>query len=64
MCKLLPFTHFYGLVILPVLAMTLAFPAIAQISSNSATQAPIPRPKAPAPSSSTSTNPNKKCRFL
>ena len=36
MCKLLPFTHFYGLVIVPVLAMMLAFPAIAQISSNSA----------------------------
>jgi hypothetical protein len=38
MCKLLPFTHFYGLVIVPVLAMMLAFPAIAQTSSNSATQ--------------------------
>ena len=34
-CVLLPFTHFYGLVIVPVLAMMLAFPAIAQISSNS-----------------------------
>jgi hypothetical protein len=38
MCKLLPFTHFYGLVIIPVLAMMLAFPASAQISSNSTTQ--------------------------
>ena len=38
MCKLLPFTHFYGLVIVPVLAMMLAFPASAQISSNSETQ--------------------------
>ena len=38
MCKLLPFTHFYGLVIVPVLAMMLAFPASAQISSNSAPQ--------------------------
>ena len=37
-----PFTHFYGLVIVPVLAMTLAFPAIAQISSNSATQGTNP----------------------
>ena len=35
MCKFLPFTHFYGLVIVPVLAMMLAFPASAQISSNS-----------------------------
>ena len=34
----LPFTHFYGLVIVPVLAMMLAFPASAQISSNSETQ--------------------------
>ena len=31
MCKFLPFTHFYGLVIVPVLAMMLAFPASAQI---------------------------------
>ena len=38
MCKLLPVTHFYGLVIVPVLAMVLAFPASAQINSNSATQ--------------------------
>ena len=38
MCKLLPFTHFYGLAIVPVLAMMLAFPASAQINSNSATQ--------------------------
>ena len=35
MCKLLPFTHFYGLVIVPVLVMMLTFPASAQISSNS-----------------------------
>ena len=32
MCKFLPFTHFYGLVIVPVLAMMLAFPATAQTS--------------------------------
>ena len=38
MCKLSPFTHFYGLVIVPVLAMMLVFPAIAQVSPNSATQ--------------------------
>ena len=39
MCKFLSFTHFYyGLVIVPVLAMILAFPASAQISSNSETQ--------------------------
>src|SRR5262249_24033494 len=38
MCKFLPFAHFYGLVIVPVLAMMLAFPASAQISSNSETQ--------------------------
>jgi len=37
MCKLLPFTHFYGLIV-PVLTMMLAFPASAQISSNSETQ--------------------------
>ena len=37
MCKLSPFTHFYGLVIVPVLAMMLVFPAIAQVSPNSAT---------------------------
>jgi L,D-transpeptidase catalytic domain len=36
MCKFLSFTHFYyGLVIVPVLAMILAFPASAQTSSNS-----------------------------
>ena len=34
MCKFLPFTHFYGLVIVPVLAMMLAFPASAQIGSD------------------------------
>src|SRR5215470_306866 len=38
MCKFLPFTHFYGLVIVAILAMMLAFPAAAQISSNSETQ--------------------------
>jgi lipoprotein-anchoring transpeptidase ErfK/SrfK len=38
MCKVLPFTLFYGLVIVPVLAMMLAFPASAQTSSNSDTQ--------------------------
>src|SRR5262249_50006835 len=38
MCKFLPFAHFYGLGILPVLAMVLAFPASGQISSNSETQ--------------------------
>ena len=39
MCKFLSFAHFYyGLVIVPVLAMMLAFPASAQISSNSETQ--------------------------
>jgi len=38
MCKFLPFSHFYGLVIVPVLAMMLAFPASAQVGSNSATQ--------------------------
>jgi len=38
MCKLVPLTHFYGLVIVPVLAGMLAFPASAQISSNSETQ--------------------------
>jgi lipoprotein-anchoring transpeptidase ErfK/SrfK len=39
MCKFLSFTHFYyGLVIVPVLAVMLAFPASAQISSNSDTQ--------------------------
>jgi len=34
MCKFLPFSHFYGLVIVPVLAMMLAFPASAQIGSD------------------------------
>ena len=68
MRKLLPFDlrltglaaatrHFRGLVIVPVLAMMLAFPASAQSRPS------IPRPKAlvlPAPlSSSTSTKPNK-----
>ena len=38
MCKFLPFTHFYGLVIVPVFAMMLALPASAQNNSNSETQ--------------------------
>src|SRR5262245_51890256 len=38
MCKFLPFTHFYGLVIVPVLAMMLALPASAQNDSSSETQ--------------------------
>ena len=38
MCKFSPFTHSYGLVIVPVLAMMLAFPATAQNSSNSETK--------------------------
>src|SRR5262245_54934361 len=38
MCKFLPFPNFYGLVIVPILAMMLAVPANAQISSNSETQ--------------------------
>jgi hypothetical protein len=38
MCKLLPSTHFYGLVIVPVLAMMLALPASAQNNSSSETQ--------------------------
>jgi hypothetical protein len=38
MCKFLSFARFYGLVIVPVLAMMLAFPASAQISPNSETQ--------------------------
>ena len=38
MCKVLPFTRFYGLVIVPVLATLLAFPAAAQTSSNSETK--------------------------
>ena len=35
MFKFLPFAHFYGLVIAPVLAMMLALPASAQTSSSS-----------------------------
>ena len=54
MCKFLPFSHFYGRVIVPVLAMVLAFPGARRSALI------IPRPKAPASSSSTSTNPNKK----
>src|SRR5262244_1579551 len=38
MRKVLPFAHFYGLGIVPVLAMMLAFPASAQVSSESDTQ--------------------------
>src|SRR5262245_27715185 len=38
MRKVLPFAHFYGLVIVPVLAMMLAFPASAQVSSGSETE--------------------------
>ena len=38
MCKFLPFSNFYGLAIIPVLAMMLAFPASAQTSSNSEAQ--------------------------
>ena len=38
MCKFLPFSHFYGLVIVPVLAMMLALPASAQNNSSSETQ--------------------------
>src|SRR4029450_7846544 len=38
MCKVLPFTRFYGLVIVPVLATMLAYPAAAQTSSNSETK--------------------------
>jgi hypothetical protein len=38
MCKVLPLTRFYGLVIVPVLATMLAFPAAAQTSSNSETK--------------------------
>src|SRR6476620_5414208 len=38
MCKFLPFTHFYGLVIVPVFAMMLALPASAQNNSSSETQ--------------------------
>jgi hypothetical protein len=61
MCKVLPFTRFYGLVIVPVLATMLAFPAAAQTSSNSETKTSSnPRPKAPAPSSSTLINPDRK----
>jgi hypothetical protein len=38
MRKVLPFAHFYGLVIVPVLAIMLAFPASAQVSSSSETE--------------------------
>src|SRR5262245_51789271 len=38
MCKVSPLTDFYGLMIVPVLAMMLAFPASAQITSSSETQ--------------------------
>ena len=38
MCEFLPLAHFHGLVIVPVLAMMLAFPASAQISSSSEAQ--------------------------
>lgn len=38
MCKFLPFSHFYGLVMVPVLATMLAFPVSAQISSSFETQ--------------------------
>src|SRR5262249_23977061 len=38
MRKVLPFAHFYGLVIVPVLAMMLAYPASAQVSSSSETE--------------------------
>src|SRR5262249_52146567 len=38
MRKVLPFAHFYGLVIVPVLAMMLAFTASAQVSSSSETE--------------------------
>ena len=38
MCKLLPFTRFYGLVIVLVLAVMLAVPASAQTSSSSEAQ--------------------------
>jgi hypothetical protein len=38
MCKFLPFSHFYGLVVVPVLAMMLALPASAQNNSSSETQ--------------------------
>jgi L,D-transpeptidase catalytic domain len=38
MCKFLPFTHFYGLVIVPVFVMMLALPASAQNNSSSETQ--------------------------
>jgi hypothetical protein len=51
-CKFLPFAprlvgiaaatrHFRGAIIVPVLAMMLAFPASAQISSNSETQSTV-----------------------
>ena len=38
MCKFLPFAHFFGLVIVLVLAMMPAFPASAQTSSSSEAQ--------------------------
>ena len=38
MCKFFPFSHLYSLVIVPVLAMMLVFPASAQTSSDSETQ--------------------------
>ena len=38
MRKFLSFAHFYGLVIVPILSLMLAFPASAQTSSNSETQ--------------------------
>src|SRR5262249_9867219 len=38
MCKFLPFTHFQGLVVVPVLATMLAFPVSAQTSSGPETQ--------------------------
>ena len=46
--------HFLALGIVPILAMMLAFPASAQVSSDSEAQSAAP------PSESTSTNPNKK----
>jgi len=38
MCKFLPFAHFFGLVIVLVLAMMPTFPASAQTSSSSEAQ--------------------------
>ena len=60
MGELLPFIRFYGLGIVPVLAMMLVFPASAQTSSSSAIQGTNPETQGTAPSSSTSTKPNKK----